>query len=493
VRTDLTGRRLADRYVLEQLVDAGGMAEVWRARDEVLGRAVAVKVLREELSHDQAVFDRFRREAVAAARLSHPSVVRVFDTGVDQGTCFIVMELVEGRTLAARLEEGPLDPGEAAEVGRRVLDALAHAHAAGIVHRDMKPHNVLTDQHGAVKVADFGIAKAAFAGSDLTATGKLLGTARYLAPEQVTSGDVDARTDLYAVGVVLYQAITGRVPFDAETDLATATMRLTHDPPSPGALRAGVPRELDRAVMRAMARDPADRFQTAEEMSSALGRLAPGSAPPPRSPEPAGAPPQHHGSFFRSWVAVPVLLLAVAAVAVGAGLLLGRLELGGRFGLRLPSQEEEGRGVRDFRIVAAQAHDPGGDGQEHSEDAPLAIDDAPSTFWQTEGYESPNLGGLKEGVGLILDLGRSRRVARMSLATTIPGWRFEVRGSDDGVTFGEPIPSRDGGRRLQADAERVTIRLQEAEYRYVMVWITRLAADGDRFRATIADVEVGGG
>ncbi|MGH2655033.1 MAG: protein kinase domain-containing protein, partial [Actinomycetota bacterium] len=195
----LVGRRLEGRYELEDEIASGGMGTVWRARDKVLGRAVAVKVLHDHLARDPDLFDRFRLEAVAAARLTHPAVVKVFDTGIDGGVSFIVMELFEGRTLESLLaERGTLDPEEAARMVRSTLQGLGHAHRHGVVHRDVKPGNILIDRDGYVKVTDFGIAKAAFAGDDLTTTGNLLGTSRYLAPEQVTGGPVDARADLYS-------------------------------------------------------------------------------------------------------------------------------------------------------------------------------------------------------------------------------------------------------------------------------------------------------
>jgi hypothetical protein len=490
VKTELAGRRLQDRYVLEEPLDSGGMAEVWRGRDEVLGgRPVAVKILHDNLARDPGFLERFRMEAVAAARLSHPAVVRVFDTGVDGEVCFIVMELFEGQNLAEILDQrGHLDPPEAAAIAQSMLDALHHAHAQGVVHRDVKPANVLIGAGGAVKVTDFGIAKAAFAG-DITTTGRLLGTALYLAPEQVADKPADHRTDLYAAGVVLYEMLTGRPPFKAETDLATATMRLTQDPRPPGALRAGIPRALEQVVMRALAREPEERFQSAEEMRAALDRMAGDRSV--SLPVTAASAPRVHAedvpapSFFRSWLLVPLVILAIAAVVVVAGLLLGGLELGGPLGIR-PAPGGNGAALK---IASAVDHDPeGDDGQENRELAPLAIDRSAETAWVTERYNSPQMGGLKSGVGLVLDLGRVREIGGVRIVTTLSDWRFEIRASDDGSSFTR-LQDADGETSFVAE-EDGTVELEPVALRYVLLWITDLAPADGGYRADIAKVQI---
>ena len=489
MKTELAGRRLQDRYLLEEPLDSGGMAEVWRARDEVLGgRPVAVKILHENLAGDPGFLERFRLEAVAAARLSHPAVVRVFDTGVDEDVCFIVMELFEGQNLAEILaDRGPLEPPEAAGIAQSVLDALDHAHAQGVVHRDVKPGNVLIGPGGAVKVTDFGIAKAAFAG-DITTTGKLLGTALYLAPEQVADKPADHRADLYATGVVLYEMLTGRPPFKAETDLATATMRLTQDPRPPGALRAGIPRALEHVVMRALAREPEDRYQSAAEMRAALDRMAGDRSvspvgvdrEPPDRAEAAPAAP----SFFRSWLLMPLVILAIAALVVVAALLLGGLELGGPLGIR-PAPGGNGAAIR---IASAADHDPEGDGEENSDLAALAIDRSAETAWQTERYNSPELGGLKSGVGLVLDLGRIREIGGVRIVTTLPDWRFELRASDDGSSFSR-VQDAGGETSFVAEGDG-TVELEPLSLRYLLIWITDLAPADGGYRADIARVQI---
>jgi eukaryotic-like serine/threonine-protein kinase len=482
---DPGGRMLAGRYLLEEEVASGGMGTVWRARDQVLNREVAVKVLHERLAREPDLLERFRLEAVAAARLSHPNVVRVFDTGIDDGVCYIVMELFDATTLESRLADGPLPPAEAASIARGMLHGLAHAHREGIVHRDVKPGNVLIDRSGLVKVTDFGIAKAAFANSDLTTTGDLLGTARYLAPEQVDGGAVDHRADLYSSGIVLYEALTGRPPFEGRTHIATATMRLSTDPPPPGALRPGIPRGLEAATMRALARDPNARFQTADEMSAALDRASPapharGAVLSPNEPRPT------QSSAFRSWMAVPLILVILAAVAV-----LG-------FTLAAPLFEDQGEGgeagppasARPLAITEATSFDPFGSGGEHDEDLGAAIDGRVGTAWQTEGYNSPDLD--KPGVGIVLDLGQERSVGGLRLRTDSPGFRFNVYVGNDPTGFDpggdDPVVSGEGEESFAAD-DGLEVALEPAEGRYVLLWITRLVAHDD-YRALVNEVDL---
>ncbi|MDP9072311.1 MAG: protein kinase, partial [Actinomycetota bacterium] len=291
----MAGRILAGRYRVVRAIARGGMAEVWEGHDEVLARAVAIKILHPHLSDDQDFLERFRREAVAAARLAHPGIVATFDTGTDDGVAFIVMELVPGRTLRQAIEEGgPLAPAVAVRVAAEVADALDHAHRAGLVHRDVKPANILLVEHDGhtgpllqVKVADFGIARQQAQGiRQLTATGAVVGTAKYLAPEQVVGRTPDARTDVYALGVVLYEMLCGRTPFQAETELATALQHVRSDPTPPGQFRPGLPPSLEGAVLRAMAKDPDDRYGSAAEFRTALLAVAgEDGSPAPGTPQ----------------------------------------------------------------------------------------------------------------------------------------------------------------------------------------------------------------
>jgi len=334
---------LTGRYRVEALLGSGGMAQVYRGTDTVLSRSVAIKVLSSDYSRDPAFVERFRREARAAARLNHPTVVSVYDTGSDDGVHFIVMEFVSGRTLAQILAaEGPLPPERAAAISARVAEALSFAHEAGLVHRDVKPGNVMLTDRGDVKVMDFGIARAASGpGQAITETTSILGTAAYLSPEQAEGKPVDPRSDIYSLGVVLYELLTGHPPFSGSSPVAVAYKHVMEEPVPPSAVRSGVPPALEAIAMRALAKDPSRRYPSADLMRADLEAAAGGgTASPVPVPEterlgrdrtetlpPVVAPPTRRPpSRRRAW---PFVLAAVAAAAVIALIVVGLLSGGG--------------------------------------------------------------------------------------------------------------------------------------------------------------------
>ncbi len=280
----MTGHLFGDRYQVGDTLGFGGMSEVHRGRDLRLGRDVAIKVLRADLARDPSFQTRFRREAQNAASLNHPAIVAVYDTGETQGEAstipYIVMEFVDGETLRDLLKrEGSLSPRRAMEIVADVCAALDFSHRHGIVHRDIKPANVMLTRAGAVKVMDFGIARAVADGqATMTATAAVIGTAQYLSPEQARGEAVDARSDVYATGCVLFELLVGAPPFTGDSPVAIAYQHVREDAPAPSAVKPGLPHELDSIVLKALNKNPLNRYQTAAEMRSDLVRALSGQA-----------------------------------------------------------------------------------------------------------------------------------------------------------------------------------------------------------------------
>ena len=477
---------LADRYLLESRIASGGMATVWLARDEVLARPVAVKVLHPHLARGSDFIQRFKQEAISAARLSHPRIVAIFDTGAADSADeefprpFIVMEYCSGGTVASMLaQEGPLDPARVVAVGSDICDALEHAHRYGIIHRDVKPANILLTAEQEIKVADFGIAKAAFDTTDLTQTGSILGSVTYISPEQIEGGEPDQRSDIYALGALLYELLAGRPPFVGDSHLAVAMAHVHEDPPSLGGLRAQIPRRIEGVVMKALSKAPDQRFSSAQELREALEHGSGLTSEFPSAPvastsqgdtgvQPSLGPSRRPSDHTRNLLPI----FAVVAVALLLGLLLPRL-------LDFPSGDERspqnstgagGSGGSGAAIAIARSSDfdPLGDEEEHSEDVSAAADGNAQTYWTTESYDA-GLG--KAGVGLLFDLGRSQTVETAVITSDTPGMAMELRAADappsdsSGMALVDSSEAADEVTRLAAGGRRA---------RYWLVWITKL-------------------
>lgn len=273
----LNGKTLGGRYELLDVVGEGGMSVVYQARDNILDRIVAVKILKDEFSKDQGFVEKFRTEALSVARISHPNIVNIFDVGVQDGTYYIVMEYVDGHTLKQLIRQSaPLPVEKAIDIAIMICDGVHHAHEKGIIHRDIKPHNVLITEQGMVKVADFGIAQAVSAGT-ITYGNNIVGSVHYFSPEQAKGEPINRTTDIYSIGCIMYEMVTGKVPFNADSPITIALRHINEDSPSARALNPEVPAALENLIHKAMAKQPGQRYQTAHEMRNALLKIQQGN------------------------------------------------------------------------------------------------------------------------------------------------------------------------------------------------------------------------
>jgi eukaryotic-like serine/threonine-protein kinase len=464
----MVGEVLADRYELEELVGTGGMSSVFRAHDRLLDRKVALKILHQHYSSDDDYVERFKREARSVAALSHPNIVTVIDRGEHADRQFIVFEYVDGENLKRMIERrGPAPVPDALELAIQIARGLGFAHQQGLIHRDVKPQNVLLNGDGRAKVTDFGIARSLNVQRGMTQTGTVLGTSDYIAPEQAQGQRVDEHTDVYSLGVVLYELLTSEVPFPGENFVAVAMRHINEEPPSVRDKRPDVSPRLDDAIRRAMAKRPEDRFPTMDAFCAALEAcLAELQSAGTQLARPAVARPRRqHRPRFSLWPLLVALVVLAAAVAVGA-VLIFRNDSGGKAGNGGGSG-----GAVHLRGIAA--YDPyGGDG-EHDGDAPKATDGNSSTYWPTESYRTaPELG--KAGVGLVLDAGKLVQLHQLAFTTSTPGLTAEILAGDspDG-----PFDAVVGTSQIVSG--RADFSIASGRHRYYVIWITRL---GDSFR-----------
>jgi tRNA A-37 threonylcarbamoyl transferase component Bud32 len=467
----MVGEVLSDRYEVEELVGTGGMSSVFRAHDRLLDRKVALKVLHQQYSDDDDYVERFRREARAVAALSHPNIVTVIDRGEHEGRQFIVFEYIHGENLKALIERrGPAPVTTALELAMQIARGLSFAHQQGLIHRDVKPQNILLNGDGQAKVTDFGIARSLDVQQGMTQTGTVLGTSDYIAPEQAQGQRVDEHTDVYSLGVVLYEMLTNEVPFPGENFVAVAMRHINEAPPSIRDKRPDVSPRLEAAVQRAMAKRPEDRFQTmadfCRELEADLAEsqgatvVAPAVSGRKRAPRRQGANP---------WPIVLALLAVIAIGAVVAYLLINHNDA------NPPSGAPPGGGGSTVSLSAIGAYDPFGTGGEHDDRAKLATDSSAVTYWETERYhDAPSLG--KEGVGLVLDAKSAVQLHQFGISTGTPGFVAVIRAGDSPTSFPDTVSSS------QTVSGTATFTIVGKPHRYYLLWITRLGPSYDTAR-----------
>jgi hypothetical protein len=477
------GTLLCDRFRLQDKIGAGGMSTVYLAFDETLERQVAIKVLHADVSQDPAQLERFRREARAAARLSHPHVVTVIDAGEDEGQPFIVFEYVEGETLKERIRRyGRLPVAEAMAYAIEIGRALSAAHAERIVHRDVKPQNVLIDPEGRAKVTDFGIARSLEL-DGLTAAGRVLGTTDYVAPEQAIGDGATEQSDIYSLGICLWEMLTGDVPYKAENQVGVAMKHVREPLPDVQRLRPDVSSMLASIVDRATRKELKNRYSSVEEMVHDLEQaLAIEARRGTDLTDEATTVLRQLPGDTAGWVPLrirspgrvaAIAALALVAVAVVIAVLASRTTTGqtGDAGPRHVTAP----GIAKVKFVNVADYDPEGDGQESHGSIRLAIDGQRSTQWTTEHYTAGLEGANKSGVGLWVKTGKPVVATVLDLISPFAGWQGAVYGANGAVPADINGWTRLSSTFTATSETKVPLSPKGRRFDHYLVWVTKLA------------------
>ncbi|MEX0746243.1 MAG: protein kinase [Phycisphaeraceae bacterium] len=474
----MVGSRLDGRYRIEAQIGAGGMSTVYRAFDETLEREVAVKVLHSDISRDPSALERFSREARTVAKLSHPHIVMVIDAGEDSGDAYIVFEYVPGETLKDRIRrDGPLPVSEAVAYAIEIGRALEAAHERGLVHRDIKPQNVMIDEEGRAKVTDFGIAHG-LEGRQLTAAGKVVGTTDYVSPEQALGHDVAGQSDVYSLGIVLYEMLTGQVPFKGSSSVSVAMKHVQEGLPDVQRRRPEVSAALAAVIERATAKELSNRYESVQDMVSDLEDVltyesareggATGEATAVLKQLPARR--VEHARWWRRATALVLYLLLAAGVTIAAVLVFNARDSGKQSEVTA-DLTPIGLGPRD-----ARDYDPSpGDGQESTDQLPNLLDRDPSTFWATERYDTPEFANIKDGTGVYLDADRPVVARALRVVTPKPGWNVELYVSNGSAPKSVSDWTQIGGGEVDSTRKTFGLDTGGQPFQNYLVWITKLS------------------
>jgi len=495
----LVGMCLNGRYRLDARIGSGGMSTVFRAFDTTLERRVAVKLMHREIASDSDQLERFRREARSVAQLSHPHIVGVIDAGEEDGRPYIVLEYVEGETLKERIRRmGRLPIDEAIAYAIEIARALGAAHARAIVHRDIKPQNVLVDEEGSAKVTDFGIARS-LEEEGLTADGRVLGTTDYVSPEQALGHDVDGQSDIYSLGIVLFEMLTGDVPFHGENQVSVAMKHVREDLPDVQVLRPDVSARLAAVLDRMTEKDLAQRHPDAASVEADLeDALAAEAARTGTSTGEATAvlrtlPADARRRLpLRLRLRLPVLLFVLMVAVGGAAVYLivdqvgERAQRGTGPGTSKPAPGEQ---IVSVKRTSATDYDPLGDDEEHSEEAFRAVDQDSATSWSTEGYQNDTLTkpkGDPPGVGLYVDAEPSVNGRRLEIQTPTAGWTMEIYGtrSKPPDEWPSDVWTKLADGTVERSKQVFKLATGDRRYRYYLVWITALPPNEDQVEIT---------